>query len=236
VRLPLGQTCKNPNAMEPKKNPKADLNAQRGMFFQIGLVLTLGLMLYGFNWSNDEGSGASLGDLKVDDLVEMEVPQTEQKVKPPPPPPPPVLEIVDNEEVLEEEEVTSTEVSQDTRIDIPVIEQEVEAEAEEPEIFTIVEEMPTFPGGDQALLEYMAKNTKYPPLARENGLQGIVVVTFVVDERGRIKDAQVLRGIGGGCDEEAMRVVQSMPPWKPGKQRGMSVRVQYNLPFRFTLR
>ena len=124
--------------MEPKKNPKADLNAQRGLFFQIGLVLTLGLMLYGFNWSNDEGSGASLGDLKVDDLVEMEVPQTEQKVKPPPPPPPPVLEIVDNEEVLEEEEVTSTEVSQDTRIDIPVIEQEVEAEAEEPEIFTIV--------------------------------------------------------------------------------------------------
>jgi len=105
-----------------------------------------------------------------------------------------------------------------------------------PPIFTIVEEMPTFPGGDQALLEYMAKNTKYPPLARENGLQGIVVVTFVVDERGRIKDAQVLRGIGGGCDEEAMRVVQSMPPWKPGKQRGMSVRVQYNLPFRFTLR
>lgn len=106
----------------------------------------------------------------------------------------------------------------------------------EPEIFTIVEEMPTFPGGEQALLEYMAKNTKYPPLARENGLQGIVVVTFVVDERGRIKDAQVLRGIGGGCDEEAMRVVQSMPHWKPGKQRGMAVRVQYNLPFRFTLR
>ena len=166
----------------------------------------------------------------------MEVPQTEQEVKPPPPPPPPVLEIVDNEEVIEEEEVTSTEVSQETRIETPVIEQEVKAEAEEPEIFTIVEEMPSFPGGDQALLEYMAKNTKYPPLARENGLQGIVVVTFVVDERGRIKDAQVLRGIGGGCDEEAMRVVQSMPPWKPGKQRGMSVRVQYNLPFRFTLR
>ncbi|MBM3919431.1 MAG: energy transducer TonB [Sphingomonadales bacterium] len=222
--------------MEPKKNPKADLNAQRGLFFQIGLVLALGLMLYGFNWSNDEGSGAGLGELQLDDLVEMEVPQTEQKVKPPPPPPPPVLEIVDNEEVLEEEEVASTEVSQDTRIDIPVIDPEVEAESEEPEIFTIVEEMPTFPGGDQALLEYMAKNTKYPPLARENGLQGIVVVTFVVDERGRIKDAQVLRGIGGGCDEEAMRVVQSMPHWKPGKQRGMAVRVQYNLPFRFTLR
>ena len=82
--------------MELKKNPNADLNAQRGLFFQIGLVLTLGLMLYGFNWSKDESTASNLGELKVDDLVEMEVPQTEQKVKPPPPPPPPVLEIVDN--------------------------------------------------------------------------------------------------------------------------------------------
>ena len=104
------------------------------------------------------------------------------------------------------------------------------------DIVTVVEEMPSFPGGDQELLKFMAENTKYPPLARENGLQGIVVVTFVLDERGRIDKVQVLRGIGGGCDEEAIRVVKAMPLWNPGKQRGMPVRVQYNLPFRFTLR
>ncbi len=220
--------------MELKKNPGADLNKQRGIFFQIGMVVSVGLMLYAFNYKQYEQSASSLGDLVIEDPVEMDVPQTEQKVTPPPPPPPPVLEVVADDEVIEEDEVQSTEVTQDTKIDIPVIEPE-EGPAE-PEIFTIVEEMPSFPGGDQALLEFMGKNTKYPPMARENGLQGIVVVTFVVDEKGNINNVQVLRGIGGGCDEEAIRVVKSMPPWKPGKQRGLPVRVQYNLPFRFTLR
>lgn len=220
--------------MEPKKNPKADLNRQRGIFFQIGMIASLGLMLTAFNWAQREAGAGDLGDLVIEEPVEVEVPQTEQKVQPPPPPPPPQLEVVEDDEMVEEDDIQSTEVTQDTKIDIPVIEPE-EGPAE-PEIFTVVEEMPTFPGGDQALLEYMAKNTKYPPLARENGLQGIVVVTFVVDEKGNISNVQVLRGIGGGCDEEAIRVVKSMPAWKPGKQRGMPVRVQYNLPFRFTLR
>lgn len=220
--------------MELKKNPEVDLNKQRGIFFQIGMIVSVGLMLYAFNYANSEGSTADLGQLVIEDPVEMDIPQTEQKVTPPPPPPPPVLEVVADDEIIEEDEVQSTEVNQDTKIDIPVI--EPEEGPSEPEIFTIVEEMPTFPGGDQALLEFMGKNTKYPPLARENGLQGIVVVTFVVDEKGNINNVTVLRGIGGGCDEEAIRVVKSMPPWKPGKQRGLPVRVQYNLPFRFTLR
>ncbi|MBA4304723.1 MAG: energy transducer TonB [Sphingobacteriaceae bacterium] len=220
--------------MEPKKNPKADLNKQRGLFFQVGMITSLGLMLTAFNWAQREGGAGDLGTLVIEEPVEVEIPQTEQKVQPPPPPPPPVLEVVEDDELVEEDDIQSTEVTQDTKIDIPVI--EPEEGPSEPEIFTVVEEMPTFPGGDQALLEYMAKNTKYPPLARENGLQGIVVVTFVVDEKGNINNVQVLRGIGGGCDEEAIRVVKSMPAWKPGKQRGMPVRVQYNLPFRFTLR
>jgi protein TonB len=220
--------------MEPKKTPKADLNNKRSLFFQIGMISSLGLMLTAFNWAQREGGAGDLGQLVIEEPVEVEVPQTEQKVQPPPPPPPPQLEVVEDDELVEEDDIQSTEVNQDTKIDIPVIEPE-EGPAE-PEIFTIVEEMPSFPGGDQALLEYMAKNTKYPPLARENGLQGIVVVTFVVDEKGNINNVQVLRGIGGGCDEEAIRVVKSMPAWKAGKQRGMPVRVQYNLPFRFTLR
>ena len=221
--------------MELKKNPKADLNLQRTLFFQIGLCVALAGTLYAFNWREGESKAASLGTLKLDDLTEMEVPQTEQKVAPPPPPPPPTLEVVADEEVIEEDEIASTEVTQETRVEVVVTEVEEET-ASEPEIFTVVEEMPSFPGGDQELLKFMAENTKYPPLARENGLQGIVVVTFMVDERGRIDKVSVLRGIGGGCDEEAIRVVKSMPRWTPGRQRGMPVRVQYNLPFRFTLR
>jgi protein TonB len=220
--------------MENKKNPNVDLNKQRGLFFQIGMIVSLGLMLTAFNWADRQGGAADLGDLVIEDPVEVEIPQTEQKVQPPPPPPPPQLEVVEDDELIEEDDIQSTEVNQDTKIDIPVM--EPEEGPSEPEIFTIVEDMPTFPGGDQALLEYMAKNTKYPPLARENGLQGIVVVTFVVDKNGNINNVQVLRGIGGGCDEEAIRVVKSMPSWKPGKQRGMPVSVQYNLPFRFSLR
>jgi protein TonB len=192
--------------------------------------------LIAFNWREGDGEAASLGTLKMEDLTEMEIPQTEQKVTPPPPPPPPTLEIVADEEVIEEDEIASTEVTQETRIEVPAVVEMEEEVASEPEIFTVVEEMPSFPGGDQELLKFMAENTKYPPLARENGLQGIVVVTFVVDERGKIDKVQVLRGIGGGCDEEAIRVVKAMPQWKSGKQRGMPVRVQYNLPFRFTLR
>jgi protein TonB len=111
--------------------------------------------------------------------------------------------------------------------------EEVEAPQQ---IFTIVEQMPEFPGGEEKLFEYLGKNIKYPSMARENGITGTVYVTFVVEGNGEISDVKKLRGIGGGCDEEAMRVVKAMPSWKAGKQNGKSVRVQYNLPIKFTLR
>jgi protein TonB len=96
--------------------------------------------------------------------------------------------------------------------------------------------MPEFPGGEEKLFEYLGKNIKYPSMARENGITGTVYVTFVVEGNGEISDVKKLRGIGGGCDEEAVRVVRSMPAWKPGKQNSKPVRVQYNLPIKFTLR
>ena len=95
--------------------------------------------------------------------------------------------------------------------------------------------MPTFPGGDAALYKYLGKNIKYPPIARENNITGMVVLKFVINEDGSISDIQVLRDIGGGCAEEAIRVVKKMPNWKPGKQRGKAVKVHFNLPVRFTL-
>ncbi|MCF8343163.1 MAG: energy transducer TonB [Bacteroidales bacterium] len=103
------------------------------------------------------------------------------------------------------------------------------------DVFVVVEQMPEFPGGDEAMYKYIADTISYPEKAKKLGLQGRVFVTFVVERDGSINQARILRGIGGGCDEEALRVVQDMPKWKPGIQRGKPVRVQYNLPIKFTL-
>lgn len=103
------------------------------------------------------------------------------------------------------------------------------------EVFVVVENPPTFPGGDDARIKFMVENIKYPQEAREKGIQGTVFVTYVVEKDGTITNVKVLRGIGGGCDEEAVRVIESMPRWIPGKQRGEAVRVQFNMPVRFAL-
>ncbi|MBX2980064.1 MAG: TonB family protein [Flavobacteriales bacterium] len=103
------------------------------------------------------------------------------------------------------------------------------------EVFTMVEVMPEYPGGQEALYRYLGSNIKYPEEALDAGISGTVYVTFVVNKEGEITDAKVLRGIGGGCDEEALRVVRAMPRWKPGIQRGKPVLVQYNLPIKYTL-
>ena len=112
----------------------------------------------------------------------------------------------------------------------------VEEPEQEPDvIFTVVEEQPRFPGGEEARVQYMVENLRYPEEARHFGLQGTVFVTFVVETDGSISNVRVLRGIGGGCDEEAVRVISNMPKWAPGRQRGQNVRVQYNMPIRFVL-
>ena len=101
------------------------------------------------------------------------------------------------------------------------------------DIFVLVEKQPEFPGGESALIEYINKNISYPQQARDKNIQGTVFVTFVIEANGSISNAKILKGIGGGCDEEAIRIVKNMPPWEPGKQRGKPVRVQYNLPIKF---
>lgn len=145
-----------------------------------------------------------------------------------------MIEIVEDDEEIEEElELEDMEIDQDTEIEFI---EAVEEEVVEEEIFTIVEDMPSFPGGEAKLFEYLGKNIKYPQIAKEAGISGIVYVNFVVDTKGDITDVKVLRGIGGGCDEEALRVVKNMPKWSPGKQRGKPVKVSYNLPIRFSLK
>jgi len=144
------------------------------------------------------------------------------------------LEIVDNEVETEDIKINA-EVEQNEVIEEYVAPEVVEEEVVEQEIFQIVEEMPQFPGGEQKLMEFVAKNIKYPQIARETGIQGRVFVGFVVEPDGSISNVKLLRGIGGGCDEEAMRVIKSLPKWKPGKQRGKAVRVSYQIPVFFKL-
>jgi protein TonB len=178
-----------------------------------------------------------------------------QEEAPPPPPPPPPPEAM-----VEKVKFTAPVVVEDTTIEVsmanmddlnkkgnveaPTEDVVVEVKDEGPkvietpvqaEIFTVVEEQPGYPGGEEARIGFLQQNIKYPEEAKELGIQGKVFVTFVVEVDGAITDVRVLRGIGGGCDEEAIRVVKSMPRWVPGKQRGVPVRVQFNLPIKFTL-
>jgi protein TonB len=133
-------------------------------------------------------------------------------------------------------EKSNTEVpSEEPEIDIKDDKPQVIEQPKEAEIFTVVEENPQFPGGDAELYKFLHESIKYPEEAKELGIQGRVFVNFVVETDGSVSNVKVLRGIGGGCDEEAIRVVKSMPRWTPGKQRGIPVRVSYNLPIKFTL-
>jgi TonB family protein len=106
---------------------------------------------------------------------------------------------------------------------------------QEEDVFTVVEKMPEYPGGDDARVKFMVENIKYPEEARKNGVQGTVYVTFIVEKDGKVSNIKIIRGIGGGCDEEAVRVISLMPSWKPGFQRGKPVRVQFNMPVKFAL-
>jgi protein TonB len=144
------------------------------------------------------------------------------------------LEIVDDDVETQDLEINA-EVDQQEVIEEYVPVEVEEEEVVEQEIFQIVEEMPSFPGGEAELLKYVATHIKYPQIARETGIQGRVFVGFVVEPDGSVSNVKILRGIGGGCDEEAVRVIKSLPKWKPGKQRGKAVRVSYQIPVLFKL-
>ncbi|MDO8896234.1 MAG: TonB family protein [Bacteroidales bacterium] len=223
--------------MEVKKSPKADLEPKKLLFRQIGLIIALAVVFLAFEYRNYDKRTLDLTKRMVEDIPEEIIPITEQNVKPPPPPPPQqvtVLQVVDDDVEVENVDI-NVEVDQKVAIEVYVPPVRQEEEVVETEIFTVVESMPEFPGGAGKMMEFIARNIKYPPMARESGIQGRVFVNFVVEPNGSVSNVKVLRGIGGGCDEEAIRVVESMPKWTPGRQRGKAVRVSFNLPVRFTL-
>jgi protein TonB len=226
--------------MELKKSPKADLESKRVIFTEIGLIIGLAVILFAFEWKTYEKTIVDMGTRQVEDIAEEIIPITEQKVKPPPPPPVQQvvkINIVEDDVQVDDVIDIDVEADQNTEVQeyIAPVQVEDEESAEETQIFMVVESMPSFPGGEPALYKYLGENIKYPQMAKESGIQGRVFVTFVVERDGTVTDVRVLRGIGGGCDEEAIRVVKNMPKWTPGKQRGKAVRVQYNLPVKFTL-
>jgi len=225
--------------MEVKKNKKADLERKRAMFFQIGLIITLGIVLVAFEWTSMNKKSDALAWVDEEVLEEEAPPITRQEeITPPPPPPPPqatdILEIVDNDVELDEElEIEDTDLDEDLEVDFSALDSEEEEDNDQ--IFVIVEDMPEFPGGDAALLRYISKNVKYPVICQENGIQGMVSVSFVINEKGEVVNVQAFRGPDPNLEREAIRVVKSMPKWKPGKQRGRAVNVSYSVPVRFRL-
>jgi protein TonB len=223
--------------MEAKKTPEADLNKKSGMFLNIGLFVSVGLVLFAFEYKSfDDRNLKDLGQVSDDFEELLDIPITEQ----PPPPPPPVeqpiiQEIPDEIEIEEKIEVNfDVDVKEETVIkEIVISDAPVEEKAET--IFDVVENAPNPPGGMEGWNKYLNKNLKYPTQARRMGIEGTVYVVFVVNTDGSIVDVDILRGIGGGCDEEALRVVKAAPKWEPGKQRGRPVRVRMRLPIKFKL-
>jgi len=225
--------------MEAKKTPKADLESKRTLFVQIGLIVALAAMLVAFEWKTYDIKQTDLGGRTAEKVEEDLIEITNQNKPPPPPAPPPtttLINIVDDDIEVETDLNIDAEATELTEIPeyTPIASNE-EEEVAEAEIFTVVEESPSFPGGDEARIRFLTENIKYPQIARESSIQGTVYVTFVVEKNGNVTDVRILRGIGGGCDEEAVRVIKAMPRWSPGKQRGKPVRVQFNMPIKFTL-
>jgi len=225
--------------MEEKKSPKANLENKKLMFTQIGLIISLFIAWLAFEHKSYDKREIDPSLLRQTEVVEEEMVEITKQEEPKPQPvempkQTTQLEIVQDDVEVEDIEINA-EMDQNEVMEEYVAPEIEEEEVVEAEVFTIVEEMPSYPGGDAKMYEYLGKNIKYPQIARESSIQGRVFVNFVVEPDGSVSNVKVLRGIGGGCDEEAMRVVKTMPKWKPGKQRGKAVRVSYTLPVVFKL-
>lgn len=225
--------------MELKKNPKADLRRYSGMFLEVGFVVALGVVLGAFSYTVHEKNTAGFGELENLDAEEEIIPITRQQEITPPPPPevPKIAEVIniveDDVEIDDELDIADVEADQDT--EVAIVEMAAEEEEEEEEVFYIVENMPEFPGGELAMRKYLSEHVQYPEIAKENGLAGKVFVQFVVNAKGEVENVKIARGVDPALDKEAIRVVQSLPKWKPGSQLGKPVKVSFTVPINFQL-
>ena len=220
-----------------KKERAVKEKALRPMFLNLGMVISILFAIVAINWKTyDSGDLVDLGEVEADLNEIIEIPISNQ-----PPPPPP------KQEVFKIAEVKDTEMIEDINIelDVEVTENEVveavdfipplEEEEVVDEVFVIVEQEPLPKGGIEAFYAYLAEELKYPSAALRLGISGSVYVQFVIEKDGSITNVKLAKGIGAGCDEEAIRVIQNAPAWNPGKQRGVPVRVKKIIPVRFVL-
>lgn len=225
--------------MELKKSNKADLEKKRMVFLEYGLVLVLAILLFAFEWGSKLQENTLLDQMQeVVAEEEMDITRQQQATPPPPPPPPQVIEvlqIVENDVEIDEIDLGNQEANENTTMEFFAV-PEQEEEAAEEEVFVIVEDMPSFKGGDlNEFRNWVAKSLKYPEIAAENGIQGKVFVQFAVNAKGEVTDVIVVRGVDQALDQEAVRVIKSSPKWSPGKQRGRPVKVQFTFPVVFVL-
>jgi len=233
--------------MEPKKNPKADVGRNSALYFVIGLAAVLALVYGAMEWKKYDKVNDYDISMNVEDQLDEEVPMTEQ-IKTPPPPPPPaapeVIEVVEDEEEVEETVIESTETSQEEEV-IEIEEVEVEEVEEDISVpFAVIEDVPVFPGCENAkdkkacfqeqMQDHIRKNFRYPEIAQEMGVQGRVSVIFVIQKDGSIGNIR-MRGPDKNLEAEAMRIIQKLPKMTPGKQRGRPVKVPFSIPITFKL-
>ena len=204
----------------------------------MGLLFTMAMVVMAFEWKNYD---APVVDLQVRNTNTFEqtldIPPTEQA-----PPPPPmitqaqIIEVSDETEIKDELKVSfDLEITEDTKVDNIVIQAPAPAVEETEQIFTIVEQPASPKGGMAGFYQYVRDNIKYPAQAKRMGIQGRVFVEFVISKDGSLTDVHVVKGIGAGCDEEAVRIVAGSPPWNPGRQRGRAVHQRYTLPIIFKM-
>ncbi len=232
--------------MELKKNPKADLTTNSGLYFVIGLALVLFVTWQAIEWKKYDKTEYDIQALNLDDDLDEEVPITEQIKTPPPPPPPPapeIIEVVEDEEEIEETIIESTETDQDEVVevdDVEVVEEEVDVDVP----FSVIEDVPVFPGCERAkdkrkcfnekMNKHIRKNFRYPEIAQELGVQGRVYVQFTIQKDGSIGNVR-MRGPDKNLEKEAARIIGKLPKMTPGKQRGRAVRVPFSIPITFKL-
>lgn len=226
--------------METKKNKKYDLERRRPLFFGIGLVVALAMTISAFELKTEIDPINFWDSSREEVWLDNELIISTEHEKPKPPKPKPVTPPAQSLDATNEVE---KEIEQEIEIDVELIDDESAPEyygdsltvevVEEP--FLFVEKMPEFPGGDHSLLSFLATNINYPRRAKHLGIEGRVSIDFVIEKDGSVSQVRLKRGIGAGCDEEAIRVVGLLSDFSPGKQRGVPVRVQMSVPINFRL-
>lgn len=225
--------------MEKKKTPKADLESKRPIFLSIGMVLALSFVLLAFSWKTPVRETIKFDDVNWDVPDDITIPLTpaEKKEIAPPPLIVPEFVLVDNNMDIPDPDLDpfDSEITAEG-IDVKnMVSNRKEEITEDETIYQFTDEMPEFPGGMNALLHFISQAVHYPVVAAENGIQGKVFVNFVINKDGRVSDAKILRGVDPALNKEALRVVNSLPRWSPGRQSGKAVRVAFNVPINFVL-